>query len=122
MKTINIEEILKIYPWKQEASLFYGILSIIFCTYIIYVGILGIEYYYEHSVNMSLYMIISLWLIGLFVVYSSPLAPRSFVYLTYFYDYPVPSVFKTIEVIFTWGGLAMTVPMLKPKFDSSNYY
>lgn len=112
MKIINNKEILEIYPWKQEASLFYGILSIIWCTFIIYQVFLGIEYLYE-PFDISLYMIITLWLIGLSLVYSSPLTPRSFLYIAYFYDYPVPSVFKSIEISFTWAGLIMTMPMLK---------
>lgn len=100
MKTVNIEEIVKIYPWTQTNSLFFGVLSIILIAFLIYTIILELEGFIYQDFSIYPYLIFSLWFIGLFSIYASPLAPRSSMWiLQFFFDYPIPSVLVWIEYL-----------------------
>lgn len=110
MKTTTIENILLKYPWTQESSLFFGILSLMLCAFSIYILIFKLELFIDQtfSINSFIYPLLffSLWSIGLVNIYSSPLEPRIFFWITPLYDYPIPSVLKWAEFIF-FGYFAM---------------
>lgn len=76
MKTISLDEIVAVYPWGQDTSLFLGVFSLAGVAVFFYTFVLALERLTKRRyADIYVYAVLLLWVIGLSSISVSPLLP-----------------------------------------------
>jgi len=108
MKTISLDEIVAIYPWGQDTSLFLGVFSIASVAVFFYAFVLAMGRLTRRQYgDIFTYVVILLWGIGLTSVSLSPLTPVTSKIVGFFLFEPtVPSIVAVlVSVVLSMVGL-----------------